>query len=228
MELSEIVETFEHNLKQLEQAQVGNYLSFFEFGEKVKGSSIVSDMERMKQIEEATASFQSILESHFRKTGKYDVMLDFSKRLQSGMKTSVSAFNEWRYDQPTGFQGLLVKISKTAENKYKESKKPLIKAILSFQDYTFAHLALRDHVQKFCEMYQPHLRRVEWGEYESMFQPSFMNDEIADQLNYMLPVPKHEDIFYVCINFLSKLAHETETKVERRNYLKGEGVFYTI
>ncbi|MBI4454064.1 hypothetical protein HY636_05465 [Candidatus Woesearchaeota archaeon] len=231
MELSEVVETFEHNLQQLKQAQVGNYLSFFEFDEKVKDPSVVSvisDMERMKQIEEATASFQCTLEYHFRKTGKYDKLLDFSKKLHDGMKTSVSAFNEWRYEQPTGLHGLWLKISKNAENKYRESKKPLIKNILSFKDYATAHLALRDYVPKFCQMYQPRLRRVEWGEYESMFQPSFMNDEIADQLNYMLPVPKHEDIFYVCINFLAKLAHETGTKVERKQYMKGEGALYTI
>lgn len=228
MELSDVVSTFEHNLEQLKQAQVEKYLSFFEFSEKRKGPIVVSDMERMKQIEEAVTTFQATLESHFRKTGKYNELLDFSKKLNDGIKTSVSAFNEWRYEQPTLFQGLCIKLSESAEKKYKESKKPLIKNILSFQDYAFAHLALRDHVQKFCEMYQPSLKRVEWGEYDSMFQPSFMNDEIADQINFMLPVPRHEDIFYVCINFLAILARETGTKVERRQYLKGEGAFYTI
>lgn len=228
MELSEIVSTFEHNLQQLKQAQVGQYLSFDEFSEKVKGQSIISDMGRMKQIGEATACFQATLESHFRKTNRYNDLLDFSKKLNEGIKTSVSAFNEWRYEQPTGLQGLWMKLSKNAERKYRESKKHLIKDILSFKDYASAHLVLRDQVPKFQEMYGQSLERVEWGKYDSMFQPSFMNDEIADQLNNLLPVPRHEDIVHVCINFLQKLAHETGTKVGRRQYMKGEGALYTI
>ncbi|MBI4454063.1 hypothetical protein HY636_05460 [Candidatus Woesearchaeota archaeon] len=225
MELSEVVETFEHNLKQLEQAQVGNYLSFDEF--RNKASSLTArNWDLMEIVNSEMCIFQTTLEKKYGNS-KYKEYVEFSKRLASGISKSVISFNVWYYEKPTVLQSLLFKVSKTAEKKYRERKKQLIKDILSFQCYALAHLALRDQVPVFCEMYASPVMRMGWNEY-TCARNSGITEFNPTALDNILPMPEDRDIISICFNFLRVLADETGTKFEQRNYMKREGFGYTL